>query len=63
MGNIRWIVAQSSGPLTAAAIMDRFDPRWVWYGCSIVCAVSIIGFYGLHPHARKRLNEKQSIQV
>jgi len=54
-----WIVAQSLGPLGAAAIMDRFDPRWVWYGCSIICAISIVGFYGLHLRSRQRLSEKQ----
>jgi len=60
---INWIVAQSLGPLAAAAIMDRFDPRWVWAGCSIICAISIISFYSLHLHARERLNEKQTIQA
>lgn len=56
---LTWIVAQSLGPLAATTIMDRFDPRWVWYGCSILCAISIAGFYGLHLHSRKRLKEKQ----
>ncbi len=58
-----WIIAQSLGPLAAAAIMDRFDARWVWVGCSLLCAISIIGFYGLHRHARERLTQKQSIQA
>jgi MFS family permease len=49
---LNWITAQSLGPLAAASIMDHFDPRWVWYGCSIVCAISIIGFYRLHLYAR-----------
>ena len=40
-----WIIAQA---LAAGAIMDRFDSRWVWYGCSLICAISISGFYGLH---------------
>lgn len=57
---LNWIIAQSLGPLAATAIMDRFDPRWVWYGCSIICAISIISFYNLHLHARERLNEKQN---
>jgi len=60
---INWIVAQSLGPLAAAAIMDRFDPRWVWAGCSIICAISIISFYSLHLRARERLNEKQNIDA
>lgn len=54
---INWITAQALGPLAAAAIMDRFDPRWVWYGCSIICAISMVGFFGLHLHSRERLNE------
>jgi MFS family permease len=53
------IIAQSLGPLAAASIMDRFDPRWVWYGCSIICAISIFGFSVLHLHSRERLNEKE----
>jgi len=55
-----WIIAQALAPLAAGAIMDRFDPRWVWYGCSIICAISILGFYGLHLRARDRLTEKQN---
>ncbi len=58
-----WIIAQSLGPLAAAAIMDRFDPRWVWYGCSIVCAIAIIGYYGLYRYAGKRLNTKQGLDA
>ena len=57
------IVAQSLGPLIAGVLMDRFDPRWVWYGCSIICAVSMISFYNLHLHARERFNEKQKTQA
>ena len=56
---LNWITAQALGPLAAAAIMDRFDPRWVWYGCSIICAIGMLGFFGLHLHSRQRLNEKQ----
>jgi MFS family permease len=55
------IVAQSLGPLAAAAIMDRFDPGWVWYGSSIICAISIVGFYGLHLRSGERLMENQHI--
>jgi len=58
-----WIIAQALGPLAATAIMDHLDPRWVWYGCSIVCAISIIGFYSLHLRAQERLSEKQGTAV
>lgn len=54
-----WIIAQSLGPLAAATIMDHFDPGWVWYGCSIVCAISIIGFYRLQRRAGRRFEENR----
>lgn len=57
-----WIIAQALGPLAAASVMDRYDPRWVWYGCSIVCAISIAGFYGLYLHSKERFNEIQNAQ-
>jgi MFS family permease len=60
---LNWIIAQSLGPLVASAIMDHFDPRWVWFGCSIICAVSIVSFYALHLHSHDRLTEKQNVQV
>jgi len=55
------IIAQSLGPLAAGAIMDRFDPRWVWYGCSLMCAISILGYYALYLRAEAELNEKQRL--
>jgi MFS family permease len=59
---LNWIIAQSLGPLAAASVMDHFDPRWVWYGCSIICAISMIGFYRLYLHSRERLNPVQDIE-
>ena len=58
-----WIIAQALAPLAAGAIMDRFDPRWVWYGCSMICAISITGFYGLHLRAKGRLIEKEDFDI
>ena len=58
-----WIIAQALGPLAAGAILDRFDPRWVWVGCSVACAISILGFYGLYLHSRELLKERQSIEA
>jgi len=60
---LNWITAQSLGPLAAAAIMDHFDPRWVWAGCSIICAISILSFSMLHLRARDRLSERQNLQT
>jgi MFS family permease len=58
-----WIIAQSLGPLAASVIMDRYDPRWVWYGCSIICAISMVGFYGLYRATKDRLGAKDKHSV
>lgn len=58
-----WIIAQSLGPLAASVVMDRFDPRWVWYGCSIVCAISIIGFFVLYLHVGRNLEVRQQEEL
>ena len=42
-----WIV------LLLAIYVDHFDLPWVWYGCSLFCAISMIGFYGLHLQAKE----------
>jgi MFS family permease len=63
IGYFNWIIAQSLGPVAGAAIMDRFDPRWVWYGSSILCAISMGGFYGLHRRSGGRLSAKQDEAV
>ena len=57
-----WIIAQALSPLAAGAIMDRFDPRWVWYGCSLICAISILGFYVLHLRSRQRLIQQEALE-
>ena len=57
--HLNWIIAQSLGPVAGTAIMDRFNPRWVWYGCSILCAISMGGFYGLQLRSGGRLSAKQ----
>jgi MFS family permease len=57
-----WIIAQALSPLAAGAIMDRFDPRWVWYGCSLICAISILGFYVLHLRSRQRLIQQEVVK-
>jgi len=40
-----------------ANLIMPFLAIWIWAGCSIICAISIISFYNLHLHARERLYE------
>lgn len=57
MERFNWIIAQSLGPLAASVIMDRLDARWVWHGCSIVCAIGALGFLALYDRTRSRLGQ------
>jgi MFS family permease len=50
-----WIIPQALAPLAAGLVMDNYDPRWVWYGCGLVCAVSILGFWALHLRTGPRI--------
>ena len=54
-----WIIAQAFGPFGAGVIMDRYDPRWVWAACAILCSVSVVGFYVLHLYVDKQLVSRQ----
>ncbi len=43
-----WTIAAAVGPLLAGLIMDRADPRWVWYCAGLVDLVATLGFSLLH---------------
>ncbi len=55
---ITWIVAQGLGPLASGLVMDHFDPRWVWYGCAILCSISMAGFWARHLRAGRRIDRQ-----
>ena len=42
--------------------VHHFDLPWVWYGCSLICAIRVIGFDGLHLQAKERLHEIQTAE-
>ena len=50
-----WIIPSAIGPLFAGLIMDNYDPRWVWYSCGILAAISAFGFLVLYRSASTRL--------
>ena len=50
-----WIIPSAIGPLLAGLIMDNYDPRWLWYICGILAAISTLGFVVLHKRASSRL--------
>jgi MFS family permease len=47
-------VASAVGPGAAGLIMDHFDPRWVWYGGGLLCALAIAAFCVLHLKTQAR---------
>ena len=52
---LSWAIPQIIGPYTAGIIMDNYDPRWIWYGSGILCAIAVLGYLGLHWRSRQRL--------
>ena len=53
------VIPQALAPLGAGLVMDNLNPSWVWYGCGILCAVSVAGFYALHLRTGERLAAAQ----
>lgn len=46
--DLGWSLPAAFGPAAAGLILDNYDPDLLWYLGGILCAVSAIGFYGLH---------------
>lgn len=43
-----WVVPSALAPLAAGVVMDRFDPRWVWYAAFLLGLASAAMFQRLH---------------
>ncbi len=56
-----WVIPQALAPLGAGLVMDNLNPSWVWYGCGLLCAASILGFYALHARTGERLAAAQKL--
>jgi MFS family permease len=46
--DLGWTLPATLGPAAAGLILDNYDPNLLWYLGGILCALSAIGFYGLH---------------
>ena len=51
---LSWAVPQTIGPGAAGYILDNFNPNLLWYIGGILCAVSALGYWGLHLKLGKR---------
>jgi len=46
--DLGWALPATLGPAAAGLILDNYDPNLLWYIGGMLCAVSALGFYGLH---------------
>ncbi|NPV84523.1 MAG: MFS transporter [Anaerolineae bacterium] len=42
---LSWTLPAAVGPLLAGLVMDTYNPRWVWYACGVIGAISALIFY------------------
>lgn len=45
---LSWAIPATVGPSAAGLILDNYNPDLLWYIGAIICAVSVVAFYGLH---------------
>jgi MFS family permease len=43
-----WALPATVGPSLAGLILDNYNPNLLWYVGAAICAVAVLGFYGLH---------------
>ncbi|RJP61295.1 MAG: MFS transporter [Candidatus Auribacter fodinae] len=48
-----WAIPQTIGPSAAGYIMDNFNPNLLWYLGGVLCALSVLSYYGLHLKLHK----------
>ncbi len=53
---LSWAVPSMLGPWMAGMVMDKLDPRWVWYAGGILLGIAILAFLRLHQIASKRID-------
>jgi len=51
-----WVVPSALAPLMAGVVMDRFDPRWVWYAAAVIGTASAAMFLWLHRREVRQLS-------
>jgi MFS family permease len=50
--SLTWSIPTTIGPAAAGAVLDNYNPNWVWYISGFICAAAILGFYLLHLRVR-----------
>jgi MFS family permease len=45
---LSWALPATVGPSLAGIILDNYNPNLLWYIGAAICAVAVLGYYGLH---------------
>jgi MFS family permease len=53
---LSWAIPNTIGPYAAGLIMDRLEPRWVWYTAGVISALAVLGYLLLHARTRARFS-------
>jgi MFS family permease len=57
-----WAIPNTFAPLLAGLVMDRFDPRWVWYLAGLLSVAAVLSFALLYLRTRHRFVNYTAIQ-
>ncbi|MHA1474108.1 MAG: MDR family MFS transporter [Promethearchaeota archaeon] len=52
-----WAIPNLYGFILAGAIMDNYDPNWVWYGAAILSSITVVGYLLLHQKNKQRFSD------
>jgi len=52
-----WAIPNLYGFILAGAIMDNYDPNWVWYGAAILSSITVVGYLLLHKKSKQRFSD------
>jgi len=55
--DLTWAIPSAVGPLLAGMVMDRADPRWVWYVAGLVGLIAAGSFVLLQRRNRRHQEE------
>ncbi|WP_369019496.1 MDR family MFS transporter [Promethearchaeum syntrophicum] len=58
-----WAIPNLYGFILAGAIMDKYNPNWVWYGAAILSSITIVGYLLLHQKNKQRFSDNRNLEI
>ncbi len=61
-----WVLAAGIAPWAAGAVLDNYDPNWIWYACALISIIVALGYWRLkvsfgQRYVLHRKTEKQNM--